>query len=299
VAHALARPLARTRAPGAPVRPGGLVTDTAMACQRWREGRDAYRPPDEPIRTLDYEVAPLEGNAEAKAFVVAHHYSRSYPAARRRFGLYRGGDLVGVAVFSVPCNGAVLRRAFPGVPDDATTELGRFVVLDDVPGNGETWFLARAFDLLRREGFAGVLSFSDPLPRAAADGRLVTPGHVGTIYQAFNGTYLGRSKAEPLLLLPDGSSLPRRSLSKIRAGDSRWRCGVSRLVAQGAPAPYCYDRAPDVRELREWLDEVLPALTRSVRHPGNHRYAWALDRRTRRVLPPRDPALYPKKAPAA
>ena len=50
--------------------------------QRWRQGGAAYRPPDEPIRTADYDVVELLDDTAAKAFVQAHHYSRSYPAAR-------------------------------------------------------------------------------------------------------------------------------------------------------------------------------------------------------------------------
>lgn len=69
--------------------------------QRWAQGRDSYRPAGEPIQTRLYEVAELD-ELDAKAFVVEHHYSRSYPAARWRFGLHRAGRLVGVAVFSGP-----------------------------------------------------------------------------------------------------------------------------------------------------------------------------------------------------
>ncbi len=72
--------------------------------QRWRERRDSYRPAGEPINTRCYEVAPIVTDREAKGFVLGHHYSGSYPAARYRFGLYRGAELVGVAVFSVPAN---------------------------------------------------------------------------------------------------------------------------------------------------------------------------------------------------
>ncbi len=36
------------------------------------------------------------------------------------------------------------------------TELGRFVLLDSVPANGESFFLGQCFTLLRREGLAGV-----------------------------------------------------------------------------------------------------------------------------------------------
>jgi hypothetical protein len=78
--------------------------------QRWHHHRTVYRPAGEVIRTMDYEVALIDSDREAKAFVLAHHAFGTYPAARIRFGLYRHGELVGVAVFSHPCNDLVLTR---------------------------------------------------------------------------------------------------------------------------------------------------------------------------------------------
>src|SRR4051812_9485809 len=127
-----------------------------MISQRWRDRRDSYRPAGEPIRTLDYEVAVVPWK-NAVAFVKQHHYSATCPAIRRRFGLYRRGELTGVAIFSQPMHNAVLRD-FPGTHRESM-ELGRFVLLDDVPSNGETWMLGRCFELLRREGVLGVVSF--------------------------------------------------------------------------------------------------------------------------------------------
>jgi hypothetical protein len=43
--------------------------------QRWRERRESYRPAGEPINPRLYEVADLAGDREAKAFILAHHYS--------------------------------------------------------------------------------------------------------------------------------------------------------------------------------------------------------------------------------
>jgi hypothetical protein len=252
--------------------------------QRWRARRDSYRPAGEPIQTRAYEVAAIADDNTPKAFVTKHHYAASYPAARFRFGLYRHGDLVGVAVFSHPVNNAVLTNVFP-VPANDATELGRFVLLDDVPGNGETWFLARCFDQLRGE-VAGVVSFSDPVRRLSAAGKVVMPGHVGTIYQAFNGVYLGRGRADTLRLLPDGTVFNRRAISKVRARDQGWRYSAAILERNGAPP------AP-ANDTRAWLDEWMPRLTRPLRHPGNHRYAWALDRRLRRHL--HSTAAYPKR----
>jgi hypothetical protein len=38
---------------------------------------------------------------------------------------------------------------FPMLSIDQAATLGRIVLLDEVPGNGETWFVARCFELLR------------------------------------------------------------------------------------------------------------------------------------------------------
>ncbi len=253
--------------------------------QRWRQRRDSYRPVGEPIQTAEYDVAAVRDTATAKTFIETHHYSGSYPAARFRFGLFRRGELVGVSIYSHPCSDQVLTSVFPNARD--SVELGRFVLLDEVPSNAETWFLARTFELLRKEGLAGVVSFSDPLPRRREDGGLVCPGHVGTIYQAHNGVYLGRSPGRRLLLLPDGHVLHHRALQKIRARERGWRYAAALLEAHGA------SRLSDSDNATKWLARWLPRLTRSVRHPGNHKYAWSLDRRWRQCLPPTLP--YPKR----
>lgn len=241
--------------------------------QRWRNGRERYRPPGEVIRSSEYDVAELPADTEAKQFVVQHHYSGSYPAARFRFGLYRHGTLVGVSVFSHPCNDKVLTTTFPWTAKESV-ELGRFVLLDEVPGNGETWFLARCFERLRSR-VRGVVSFSDPVPRTDRHGHRVFPGHIGTIYQAHNGVYLGRGTARTLRLLPNGAVLSDRTLQKIRAGEQGWRYSAGLLEAWGAQP------CPEGRRA-EWLMMWLPKLTRTLRHPGNHKYAWVLQRSERR-----------------
>lgn len=259
--------------------------------QRWLLRRSLYRPPDERINTAEYDVAEIPGDHEARSFIETHHYSRSYPAARFRFGLYRRGHLSGVAVFSVPCSESVLTSVFR-LPPSRLAELGRFVLLDSVAGNGETWFLARCFAHLRSRDLAGIVSFSDPLPRRSLDGQIVHKGHVGTIYQTFNGTYLGRSAPRTIRLLPDGSVLNARTIQKIRAQERGWRYGAKLLEGFGA--------TPVAGDPGRWLREWLPKLTRPVRHPGNHKYAWALNPATQKTMatslpfPKLDPLFYSK-----
>jgi hypothetical protein len=50
-----------------------------------------------------------------------------------------------------------------------------------------------------QQGVRGVVSFSDPVPRRTAAGDLVFPGHIGTIYQASNAGYLGRTTPRRVL----------------------------------------------------------------------------------------------------
>lgn len=252
------------------------------ACQRWNQRRDAWRPAGELFRPELHEVAEID-ELEAKRFVVTHHYSASYPAARFRAGLFRLGssaprELVGVAVFSQGMNNFAVPK-YTGLEAIAGVDLGRFVLLDEVEANGETWFLGRAFDLLaqKRADLRAVISYADPLPRVDELGRETTPGHVGTIYQAHNGRYLGRSKRETLTLTRCGRVLSRRSLSKIRNEERGAASAYRALVAAGAP-----ERRP-LEEPAAYVERALvEGPFRKIRHPGNHVYAWPLgDRRAR------------------
>ena len=257
-----------------------------MQNQRWNNGHGSWRPSGELINPRQFEVAEIP-EAEAKSFVVRHHYSGTYPAARFRVGLFRGGELVGVAVFSHPCSDRVITKTFPFDSAREGVELGRFVLLDCVAGNGETWFLARCFEILRKRNIAGVVSFSDPMPRHTLEGKTVLPGHVGTIYQAHNALYLGRGGARTLKILPDGRSFHHRAESKIRNQESGWKSCMRALVSVGA------EPLRDGASTTEWLAQQLAHIKiRRVRHGGNHKYAWPLDRRLRRHLS--DSLPYPK-----
>lgn len=132
---------------------GSLPLDFSR-CQRWRDGRDRYRPAGE---VFDHRHATVEriDTATAKAFVTRHHYAHSFPAARLNVGLFvkrpfQKETLSGVATFSVPMTQAVIPALLDGLPASQGVELGRFVLLDEIEANGESWTLARAFRILRQ-----------------------------------------------------------------------------------------------------------------------------------------------------
>jgi hypothetical protein len=251
--------------------------------QRWHKKREVWvRPSDrEMFDPTGFYVEPIPLR-EAKGFVVGHHYSGTYVADRVRVGMFDPrGNLKGAAVFSQGNPKTINSYVGPGV---SGVELGRFVLLGEkgdekgVGYNAETWFLSRAFKILRgRHGIPGiqmVLAFSDPVPRVNWLGEVVTPGHIGTIYKAFEGARLGRSEARTQLLDIHGRALDPQMLSKIRAGTRGWKYATKRLIESGAPGPLRGESGED------WLARALVsgAFT-AVKHPGNLAYVWSVQKR--------------------
>lgn len=263
-------------------------------CQRWRHGEHSWRHRSEGGFDAARYTVGLTEDAAARSFVIRHHYSGTWPAARLRAGLYDERGLVGVAVLAVPVSRPVLTRAFPTlVPYVESLELARFVLLNRVPANAETWFLARAFTLAAQQGVRGVVSFSDPMPRTRLDGgRIVMPGHYGTIYQAANGLHTAdRGTARTLLMAPNGRVFSARAMQKVRRDEPGHAYAERQLQTWGA-SPRMADESGSA-----WLAHALDeARMRRVRHPGNYRYLFRLGTRAQRsrVLIGLASAPYPK-----
>jgi hypothetical protein len=259
---------------------------TTEPCQRWSERQARYRPAGERITPARYTVARMP-QTPARDFVSRHHYLGSWPAARLSVGLYEGASLVGVAAFAVPAQPRVLTSLCAG---HEGVELSRLVLLDSVPGDGESWFTARAMRIARDElKVDAIISYSDPVARTTIHGAPVTPGHVGIVYQALGAEYLGLGSPRTLYLDDDGRAFSPRTLSKISAEHKGARAAERELVLRGAE-PRRPSEAP-----ADWLRRALSRF-RMIRHPGCHRYLWRWDARGRRIalpLPwsfPRQPA---------
>lgn len=258
--------------------------------KRWQDRRERWRSPDVVFSPDACAVDVVEERA-ARAFVVEHHYSGTFPAARLSVGLYQSRRLAGVAVFSVPMQAAVVPR-YTGLAAAAGVELGRFVLLPEVAYNGETWFLARALRLLREEkGCRAVVSYADPMERSTAAGLITKPAHFGTIYQASNAAFAGRASAQWMWIDRDGRAISRRALSKIRLREVGCAYAERQLVDAGAEPRRAFE------EPVAWLARVLCEPTfRRIRHPGNFAYAFGLDRAARAsIAAANDPLPYPRK----
>lgn len=133
---------------------------------------------------IDYEVKKIPTKM-AKEYIHANHYSKgSHNAPSPCYGLFDNEDLIGVLMFATPCSENVRSSIFGEDYKNSVVELHRLHILDITPKNTESWFISRALKLLKsdRPHTKAVISFSDP-----------TEGHYGTIYQASNATYIGKS----------------------------------------------------------------------------------------------------------
>jgi hypothetical protein len=286
-------------------------------CMRWGPGgRQSWRRrSDGGFDSSRYQVREIRLR-EAKPFVLENHYLATMPSARRCYGLFEAprARLVGVAVLSYPTSEKTIPSVFPELDPIEAADLGRFVLLDEVPANGD-YFLGHVRRLAalpsgltepgkdkddaREENkkipLRGLVMFSDPVARRRGDGTLITPGHVGTIYQASGFKGLEPSGRSVEAVLPDGTVFGRRTMQKIRAQEQGHRYAEERLIAWGA-RPMRPGEKPAA-----WLREALDAAgARKFTHPGKFRYAVALgeskaDRRAVLIAGARDHRSYPKK----
>lgn len=269
---------------------------------RWNQRRNAWRPNGELIDPSQHAVELIE-EAEAKAFVTRHHYSASYPSSRLRVGLRRregvGWKLAGVAVFSVPPSQAVFPKWTGGSNEDSV-DLGRLVLLDEVEGNGESWFVTRALRLLHEAmpQIRHVTSFSDPVSRSDLRGNVIKVGHLGQVYQSLSMRLCGRTNPRSMLLAPDGCEISKRALDKLRRDEVGANYTYKMLRGYGlAPIARGEDGASYVRRVTQ--EGLEGGLLRRVRHPGNLAYVKAVGGRVerKRAMRAYRPALpYPKAA---
>jgi len=252
-------------------------------CQRWSGRRASYRPAGEPFEPNRYGVEVIDF-ALAKAYVHENHYSGSMPASRLQVGLFQKespfhrSGLVGVAVLSVPVQEQAIPAWLDGLNPRLGVEIGRLVLADAVPANGESWFLGRTFKVMRKmlPEVVGVLSYCDPLERRNAVGEIVKRGHTGVIYQAFNGKYVGRSSARRMVLARDGRCISERALSKIRLEEQGAGYAIRQLCDMGAPAPKPFESG------RAYVDRAIEEGSfQRVRHPGNLCFRWFVKPRKR------------------
>jgi hypothetical protein len=133
------------------------------------------------LNRAEWAAVPVREHADVVAFIERSHYAGGAPnTSVARHGLVRRdspNELRGVALWLPPTKNAAasVDPEWRGV-----LALSRFVLDDDVPANGESFFLARSMRLLDRSTWPTLLTYAD-----------TRQGHTGVIYRATNWEYVG------------------------------------------------------------------------------------------------------------
>ena len=252
--------------------------------QRWRERKALFlqRQVFFNPRRHNIEIIPAK---LAAGWITEHHYLGSFPSATICFGIFRNGELAGVAVLGTAQHKNTIPNVFGATHSKDCLLLQRFALLDALEFNAESYFLARVRALLKREGYCGILTMSDDTPKTDAAGNIIFPGHIGTIFKSDNAVYLGRSARSNEYLFADGIVLSNRSFSKLVNDEPGWKYMARKLEDHGA------NECPATASARrEWGFYWRGRLTRKQQNFGKLRYAWSLHPKI--SLPPSIP--YPR-----
>jgi len=147
--------------------------------------------------------------ADAVAWFAAHHYTGTFGGTRafdcrvggRRVALVavgRGGNRFGVA-------DKLGLTAWPG-----DVEITRVACAPDAPKNTASEAVAAVLRMLAAEGVSWVFTYAD-----------TAQGHVGTIYQALNGVFVGTDCRQWVNFALDGKRVAKRMVAG-RFGHTRW-----------------------------------------------------------------------------
>ncbi|NLL02397.1 MAG: hypothetical protein GX265_05200, partial [Mollicutes bacterium] len=121
----------------------------------------------------------------AKEYICKNHYTKGcHNAPNPCYGLFDKDTLIGVLMFAQPCSENVRSSIWGKEYKNRVIELHRLHILDITPRNTESWFISKCIKLLSidKPEVRGIISFADS-----------TEGHNGTIYQASNFYYIGKT----------------------------------------------------------------------------------------------------------
>lgn len=170
--------------------------------------------------------------------VEAGHYTHSLAKGRVCFGMKRGDEVVGVAVYGQPSGRKVAQSVWADGDETNTLELLRLFIWDVTGKNAESWFIARTLKMLPPEVRA-VVAYASP-----------GAGHYGAVYQASNWLYVGRSKSGQNYYYTDADGMyvnkripwqygPRSGRPEIKEAEAAELLGLTR-VDEGRKYVYVY-----------------------------------------------------------
>lgn len=139
------------------------------------------------LEKLKDEIEVVPTNIEnIQPFVLKHYLGKDPHGIKKVYGIrYKPtGDMIGMVIYGVPMKSAT-QVVSTEVPSNEVWELKRFFIKDEpsIP-NIESFVIAKTLGMIKQEfpDIKVVITFADE-----------KVGHMGSIYQATNAIYLGKS----------------------------------------------------------------------------------------------------------
>jgi hypothetical protein len=172
------------------------------------------------MKTVDYDTAKL--------YIEKNHYSHKIPqAVKYRFGFYYEDQLVGCCIYSVPANCHCISCLFDNESQQICIELSRFYGEDITCKNFESYCISKTFESLKNK-YDLILSYADSYFK-----------HVGTIYQALNFLYLGKTAPE-IRYFYNNQLITRRALGRGKTTEKEDKEKLLNLGAKQIKMPGKY-----------------------------------------------------------
>ena len=127
----------------------------------------------------DYEVQQIPYEA-TKPFILELHYSKRMPSISFAYGLFKNNMLVGMVSYGSPASPSLCKGICGEEHRSKVIELNRLVLKDNLP-NEASFLVSRSLKLL-------------PKPKVVVSYADLAQEHIGTIYQACNFLFTGRTK---------------------------------------------------------------------------------------------------------
>jgi hypothetical protein len=165
--------------------------------------------PANAARAKDYVTKPIP-HANAAMFIREHHYAHGCAnTSTEAFGLFRGRDLVGAALWMPPTKPAA--QSVDPFDWRRVINLSRLAIAPSEPQNAASLFIgAMLRTLFAERKWTMLLTYAD-----------MSQGHEGTIYKATNWRYLGRTKPEARWLDANGKQVSKLATKSRRADAMR------------------------------------------------------------------------------
>lgn len=165
--------------------------------------------PTEKVKEMNVQ----ETNAKfARGYIVKNHYSKTFPdSTKHTFVGYLGDKIAGIITYGMGTTKNQYLSVDEGLKDGEYLEITRVWSADSMPKNTESKLISESMKMLPKQ-VKLIVTFADP-----------SRGHVGYIYQATNGIYIGQSAGGSMLVTKDGIEKHPRLISMYKKRNEHLR----------------------------------------------------------------------------